>query len=184
MQVPQIRIQTTPAKIGIHTQDAVLNIEQRPADMRIQQPTPELNIKNTPAKLTIDQSKAFDEMGLKHVFQLIKEFSQKGKQDWMNGVARIVQQGNELMKIENNGNPLGEQAKRNSERKTHEFNVGWIPSPFSVKNHYSPGRLQMDWQTHNAVIDIKPNKPTIQYAPGKVDFQLIQRNSIQIDFTL
>ncbi|QSB49471.1 DUF6470 family protein [Parageobacillus toebii] len=182
MQLPQIRLQSTFAKIAIKTTPPVLEIKQPPAELDLKQPPAEMKIETTPAKLTIDQTKAWEEMDLKHIFRRIEEFAQQGYEDWLEGLARVSRQGDELMRIEDGGNPLAEQAKENSEDPIYDFNIGWIPSLFSVKTHFEPAKVHIDVKVNKPINNTKINKPMINYTPGKVTIDLAQRNSLKIDF--
>ncbi|WP_027409286.1 DUF6470 family protein [Anoxybacteroides tepidamans] len=182
MQLPQIRLESTFAQIAMKTTPPVQEIEQLPAQLEIEQPPAEISIETTPSKLTIDQTKAWEDMDLKHIFRRIEEFAQKGYEDWLEGMARLSEQGDELMRIEDGGNPLADQAKENSEEPMYEFNIGWVPSLFSVKTNYEPAKVHIDVKVHHPNIDVKINKPIISYTPGKVNVDLAQRNSLKIDF--
>ncbi|MBE2940845.1 DUF6470 family protein [Anoxybacillus flavithermus] len=182
MQLPQIRLQSTFAKIAIETTPPVQEIKQPSAELDLQQPSAEMKIETTPAKLTIDQTKAWEDMDLKHIFRRIEEFAQKGYEDWLEGIARVSRQGDELMRIEDGGNPLGEQAKENSEDPIYDFNIGWVPSLFSVKTNFEPAKVHIDVKVQQPIIRAKINKPMIHYTPGKVTMDLAQRNSLKIDF--
>jgi hypothetical protein len=182
MQLPQIRLQSTFAKIAIETTPPVQEIEQPPAELDLQQPPAEITIETTPSKLTIDQTKAWEDMDLKHIFRRIEEFAQQGYEDWLEGIARVSRQGDELMRIEDGGNPIAEQAKENGEDPIYDFNIGWIPSLFSVKTNFEPAKVHIDVKVNKPINNTKINKPIINYTPGKVTIDLAQRNSLKIDF--
>jgi len=182
MNLPQIRLQTQFAKINITSTPPQQSIEQPKAELDIQNSKTELEIERTPSKLTIDQTKAWEDMDLKHIFRRIEEFAENGYQDWLKGIARRAEQGDELMKIENGGNPIAEQTKVNSENPPKEFNIGWVPSHFSVKIHYEPGDVKINWRTQPAINNSKPRKPILDYQPGKVNVQLAQKADVKIDF--
>lgn len=183
MNLPQIRLQTQLAKINITTTPPQQSIEQPQADLDIQNPKIELEIERTPSKLTIDQTKAWEDMDLKHIFRRIEEFAENGYQDLLEGIARRARQGDELMNIENGGNPIAEQAKENSETPPKEFNIGWIPSHFSVKIHYEPGDVKINWRIQPAINNIKANKPILDYQPGKVNIKMAHYPDVKIEFT-
>jgi Family of unknown function (DUF6470) len=182
MNLPQIRLESTIAKIAIETTPPVQEIEQPPTELDLQQPPAEIKIETTPAKLTIDQTKAWEDMDLKHIFRRIEEFAQQGYEDWLEGMARVSRQGDELMRIEDEGNPIAEQAKENSEDPMYEFNIGWVPSHFSVKTNFEPAKVHIDVKVNKPINHTKINKPIINYTPGKVTTELVQRNSLKIDF--
>jgi hypothetical protein len=181
MQVPQIRIQTTDAKLGINTKQASLNIEQPKADVSIEQPQADIQYDRRPPKLTIDQTEAWEAMGIKSVPRSIEGFVQNAKQDWFTGLSRVAQQGDELMKIENGDNPIARQGQVNSEPKQYEFNIGFIPPNFSVKFNYNPGDLQINVSPQKPIIDVTPRKPQISYNAGSVDIYIAQKKSIKFE---
>ncbi|MBD8071397.1 DUF6470 family protein [Bacillus sp. PS06] len=182
MNFPQIRLESQYAKIQLNRTPAALNIEQKQADVSIQQPKPDLHIETTPSRLTIDQTEAWADMDLKSMFRRTREEADKGRSDVMAGIARRAQEGMDLMKIEQGGNPIPQHSKVNSQKPLKEFNIGWIPSHFSVKTSYEPSKVNIDWKVNKPMIDVQTNKPTIDYTPGKVDVELVQKESLKVDF--
>ncbi|MDQ0857252.1 hypothetical protein QFZ72_000731 [Bacillus sp. V2I10] len=118
MDIPQIRLESRFAKLGLETVNASLEIQQPKADLSIQQPKAELSIQTTPGKLTIDQTKAREEVDLKHISKRIAEAADQGHRDVLSGIARRIQQGDEQMRIENGGKPLTAQAKKTAKAKS------------------------------------------------------------------
>jgi Family of unknown function (DUF6470) len=182
MKLPQIRMESTFGKIGLTTKNGYQTIEQPKAEISIRQSKADLNIETIDGKLTIDQTKAWEDMDLKHIFRRIEEYAQNGYQDWLSGLGRMSQEGEELMEIESGGNPIAEHAKMNSESPMYDFNIGFVPSHFSVKTNYRPGNLKIDWHTNSLEIEVKVNKPQIEYTPGKVNGEMKQWPSLNIDF--
>jgi hypothetical protein len=182
MELPQIRLQSTNAQINIQTQKGQLEIQQPPADLSIQQPKAQMQIDRTPSRLTIDQTKAREDVDLKSIFKRTEEAAQWGRQAVNEGTARRIQEGDELMRIENRGNPIADQAKRHHSLPEHEFGIGWIPSAGSVKINYDPVRIDVNWQINKPIIEANIHKPIINYNPGKVDISMQQYQSLKIDF--
>lgn len=182
MQFPQIRLESTFAQTEVRVYQSVLEIEQPKAELNIQQPSADLKINRTPSKLTIDQTKAREDVDLKHISRRIEEAAQQGYQDWLSGLARVSQDGDELMMIENGGNPIAAQAKRNSESSMLDFNIGWLPSAGGVKINYDPGRVDINWKVNKPSIESEINKPNINYIPGKAEVSLKQYPTLKIDF--
>ncbi|MGP3561707.1 DUF6470 family protein [Geobacillus sp. BK01] len=184
MRIPQLTMEATYAKLAISTEPARLEITQPPAEMTIEQPPADMRIDSVPARLTIDQSQAWAAMNNKHVFQLIQDAADRGRQAALDYTAHVAAQGDELMRIENGGNPLAEQAAENSTNPPFEVNVALVPPPFSVKVDYEPGRLTIDWNTHVPRIDVKPHPPVVRYEQGAVHIGLAQRPSLHIDVSI
>ncbi|UGB30438.1 DUF6470 family protein [Metabacillus sp. B2-18] len=180
MEFPQLRMESTSAQIGIQTKNAKNYIQQPMADLSIEQPKAELSIITTSPRLTIDQSQARADVDLKSISQRVDEFSQKGYQDLLAGIARRVNQGNQLMKIENSGNPIVSQAKQNSEKPAKEFGITFVPSYGSIKINYEPAKVYIEAKENKPKIDVKLNKPNVQYEQGNVEIYLQKRNELKI----
>lgn len=182
MQIPQIRLQSTYGQIQINTEQPIQSIQQPKAQMDLQQPHAELTIERTPSKLTIDQTKAREDVDLKHISKRIEEAAQQGYQDFLEGMARNSQEGDELMMIENGGNPIADQAQRNSEGPELQFNIGWIPSAGSVKINFVPGKVDIQVKRNAVINNTRPQKPIHDYQPGKVNISMKQYPTLKIDF--
>ncbi|MBD8004670.1 DUF6470 family protein [Bacillus norwichensis] len=180
--MPQIQMESVKGQIGIRTIPASQSIEQPKVIVEIQQPPAEMQIEKTSSKLTIDQTKAWEDMNLKSLPRVMEEFAQEGRSKAMEGTARRAEEGDELMRIENGGNPMPGIAKRNSERPEASFNIGFIPSPFSVKLNYEPAILNIQWMRREPIIQVQPQKPIIDYQSGKVDIFMEREPSLKIDF--
>ncbi|HWO77293.1 MAG TPA: DUF6470 family protein [Bacillus sp. (in: firmicutes)] len=182
MQLPQIRIESQQAILGIRTKNATQEIKQPHADVQIRQPKAELSIETKKGQLTIDQTKAWEDMKLYPPLRSIEVSAQKGKQAWFEGIARRAKEGEQLMKIENGGNAISDIAYQKVKPETLNFNIGWIPSHFSVKIHYEPGDVGIQAQPRVPEINVTPQKPIISYTPGDVTYQLEQYPNLKINF--
>jgi hypothetical protein len=182
MDMPQVRLQSQQAKISLQTTDAKLSIQQPEAEQIIRQPDAEITMRTTPSKLTIDQTQAWNDMDLKSVMKRIDDFAKLGKKSYLEGIARTVQEGKELMQIEKGGNPIASQAKRIAERNLKDFAIGWIPSNFSVKVDYQPSELDINVEVNAPEIKNTPHQPEYQYQRGQVDVGIAQYQSLKVDF--
>lgn len=182
MQLPQIRMQSQMAHISIHQSSGKQEIRQPKASLSIQQPQSDLKMKTTPSKLDIDQSKAWEDMNLMHVFKLIKKFADEGTQGVHEGTARRVQQGDALMEIENQGNPIASQAVQNGFDQMKQLGIKFIPSMFAVKINYQPAEVNIDVTRNKPIIKADANKPEIEFNQGTVDVGMKNYQSLEIDF--
>jgi len=182
MNIPQIRMQSQMAQIEINQASAKQYIEQPHAEMSIQQPAASLSIHTTPSKLQIDQTKAWEDMNLMHITSRNERFAQEGLRAVQEGMARRAVQGRQLMMIENDGNPIKDQAVANSQNPKKQLGITFIPSPFSVKINYQPSEVNIDVQTNKPVIDVQRNDPEFHYEPGYVNISMKQFQELDIDF--
>ncbi|MFD2629167.1 DUF6470 family protein [Oceanobacillus kapialis] len=182
MKLPQIRIQSQMAQTQIQQTRATQEIRQPKADLNIQQPAAEITMRTTPSKLKIDQTKAWEDMNLMHIFKRNDRFAQEGLSAVKEGMARRAQQGTELMKIENGGSPLTTQASTNAQRQMKSLGLTFIPSPFSVKTSYQPSELDISVKTNAPIIQAKANQPEITYHRGSLKTSMKQMPSLEINF--
>jgi len=155
-------------------------MKQPNADVSIQQPKADQNIKQHPPKLTIDQSNAWSNLGLKNVFERTRDAAQHGNQVHHEGLARMAREGDELMRIENGGNPIAAQAKRNA-GWDFDYKPGGMPVYDLVSLNYEPGRAEINNQRKEPIIQATPRKPQLQYQAGQVSVQTEQYSDVQID---
>ncbi|MDW4528208.1 DUF6470 family protein [Rossellomorea marisflavi] len=182
MNIPQIRIQSINATISISTTPGQFDMQQPNADVDIQQPQAKMYIERTPSKLTIDQSEARADMDLKSIRRRIEDFANQGYQDWLEGMARVSGDGDELMMIENGGNALTEQAERNSTGPIYDFNIGFIPSAGSVKIGYDPGSVRVNIEPQRVINNTRTNKPIVDFTPAKVNVGMQRYADLKIDW--
>lgn len=181
MRLPQLRMESQFIKLGIQIQKPVQQIQQPKPVQRIEQPKAEMNIETTPGRLNIDQSQARAEVGIQPTDQMVKEQANLAKQKAMEGIARRVRQGDELMRIENGGNPIKSQAIENGNRPYYPLGIGWIPSYGSVKLYYEPAQVNIDVTPQKPIIDIRAQKPIHEYIPGNVSYYIAQKNFLKIE---
>jgi len=182
MNLPQIRLESTSARIGLHIEKSVQNIEQPKAVQSIEQPKAKLSIEKVPARMTIDQTEAWADLGFKSILRLAAENAKNGKQMAMEGTARRVRQGDDLMRIENKINPIPSHAIENGYKPEARLSITWIPSPGSVKINFDPAKVNIDVRPRKPIIHTQMQKPIHDYTPGKVHVYLEQKNSLKIDF--
>ncbi|WP_227394291.1 DUF6470 family protein [Jeotgalibacillus aurantiacus] len=179
MQIPQIQIETTQAKIGMRSPKGEQSIQQPHAELDLQQKPAKLSIETTKGWLTIDQTEAWASMDIKPISRRIREWAAEGNQDVLKGMARAASEGDELMRIENGGDAIKSIAKRNYEGPPPSFNIGFVPPPFSVKMNYQPGTTDIQFTQGDFINNSRARKPIINYTPREVEIHMRQLNSIR-----
>ncbi|WP_424475338.1 DUF6470 family protein [Oceanobacillus kimchii] len=180
MQIPQLQMRSQLGQIAINTNNAKQFISQRQADLTIQQPQAELKIQTKPSKLTIDQSKAWEDMNLMGILRRTEKIAAQGKQEVMNGIARRARQGNQLMKIEHQSNPIQQQSIANAYEHYKSLGIKFIPSTFAVQTNYQPSEIDITVIRNEPIIRAKVNQPQISYQPGDVEISLKQQPELDI----
>ncbi len=182
MKLPQIRLESQFASIGMRQAFGNQEIRQPKAEMTIQQPRANLSIETTKSKLTIDQTKAWEDMNLMSTARMIEIAAQEGKSALLEGMQRRAQQGSELMEIENSGNPIKQQAIINGHDQMKSISFKYIPSQFSVKFHYQPAVVYIDAQANQPIIDVQVHKPEHHYERSQVAIFMEKYQQLDISY--
>jgi len=184
MNIPKLQLQTTKAQIGLTTQKPTQEIEQPKANLDLQQPKAKMAMETTKSELSIDSVEARESLDLRSSRSRTAEVAQYSKQQLMEGLARRAQEGDELMKIENGGSPISEQAKRRWKQPYSSINIQFLPQAGSIKVNFEPGTVDIKIQPQKVINNTTINKPIHNYTPGKVKVDLIQAPSLQIDWII
>ncbi|MFK9090567.1 DUF6470 family protein [Bacillus salipaludis] len=182
MQLPQIRLHQTYAQIGLRKVEPVQEIQQIPADLSIKQYPSTMNIVRKPSQLEIDQEQAWNELNLKKITVLSADMAEFSKQEGLEAIAQIAQEGDQLAAIEHKNDAIVSIATEKGNPEPADFNIAFIPSYGSVKIHYTPAELSINWKQGGTEIEFTPHKPIHHYTPGKTKVYLRQMQELQIDF--
>lgn len=181
MKLDQIQIRTTDAKIDFNITKPIQRIEQPRAQQQIEQPAATIEIQSEAAKLFIDSTQAYRDLGLLTPRESIEQNAENGKQASMEGIARRVSEGDQMMDISMNaGNAIQQIAASKAIPDSPQMAITWKPSVGAVKISYQAGSLDINIQPHNPKINVQVGKVVHDYTPGKVTGELVQRPSIDI----
>lgn len=181
MNIPQIQIQTTDAKLGLNIEKGQQTIRQPKATQHIEQPAAIVDIRTTDGIMRIDSSQARRDIGMIGPLESSANFAAEGRQKAMQGIARRVSEGNQMMDIAHNKNAIVSIAKQNTFPNKKALGIDFIPSVGSVKLDYTPASVDINVQTQEAKISAQINKPIHEYKQGQVSGFMLQKPSIEID---
>ena len=182
-----LNITQTYAKIGIETTPSMLEIRAQRAQLQIKQKHAKLNIETEPPRIEIDQYEAFASAGFKNNFDFITSEIDRVKQEYLENVGKIVDDGNTLAAIENGGNPIAEIAQRDF-YTTHEFNIDFIPKARPdirlIEGEVNIEVENGDYEGINNGVEVNyiPAQVSINYTPAQVKIFLSQYASIKFDY--
>jgi hypothetical protein len=181
MSIAKVVVNSTPAMIGIRTQNAKVDYETTRPMVEIEQKQAQIILESTPPKITIDQSQCFSESGLKSITELIRENSAYGVRKMLESVGRIAEQGNQLADIGRTAtNAIPDQAAYNAYSQfDFDYNMGTMPMS-RPKIELVEGKVNVS--STGGTVKITPRMGHINqsYTPGKVEIYLQQMNSINI----
>jgi hypothetical protein len=181
MQLPQIRMQSTFAQIGLNIRKPVQEIEQPQAELNIRQEPAVLSIQQARVELHLDASQARSNIGLMTPMQFSDSNAAYGKSQWLEAVGEMSQEGDVLMRIETRSNAVAELA---------------VDKGVLLKNGYVPPAASFDEgvevriESKPAVIHVERrgmrmdpviHLPVHKYTPGKVEGYLRQWPKLHIE---
>ncbi|MTI46804.1 MAG: hypothetical protein FH761_03135 [Firmicutes bacterium] len=158
-----------------------MSIEQPQGELSINRTNTDMIIKKESPKVIIDQYQCFAEAGLKNNEDMIKEYAQLGHKKAIEGIRRIVSEGNMLANVRSGSpNMVARIAKSISWGGIKEFKFDMIPK--SRPKIEVEGYLQIDWNIGELDINYTPHSPKINYQIGKVEAYLNRKPSIDINY--
>lgn len=182
MQISQIRMESTFAKLGLNINKPVQEIKQPSAEMNLSQVAATLTIEQARTDLHIDSSQARTNIGIMTSTQFSESNADYGKQKAMQAIAEKSQEGDRLMRIHTKENAIASIGK---EKGLRALEGGYTPPSASVDEG-----VDINIQLEPVKIDVKRNgmrinsitrPPELSYTPGKVEPYMIQYNSLKID---
>ncbi len=181
MYVPKIHMQSQMGRIGMESTASRQELSQPRADMTIEQPSAEMTINTKSAVLHIDQSQAWSDAGLKSPKQMMQEHAQQGYQAFLEGAGRRASQGSEMMRIENGGNAIVQQAETNAYKALKQLGISFIPGRFSVQFDYEPGHVDIQSTPKKPIIHAVARPVETSYIPGDLSIYMEQYPSLEIE---
>lgn len=183
MNIPQLQIQTTPAKLGLQNEKPIQELEQPIASQSIEQPAAILEMSTTRPQLSLDTTENRTDIDLKSPLRRGAENGQYGMQQALEGAGRRASEGQQLMKIEN-GASIADIVKQNTDRPQADINVRFVGDRTKLHMSFSEGSLNINVTPQKANINVQINKPIHNYTQGKVTGIMEQYNSIDIDWKI
>lgn len=180
MNIPQIQINQTFAKIGIETQSTRIDIKTGQADLRIKQENEELNINQSRSMVQIDQSRAYSALGQGSVIEVTDTIIDKMYQTGLNAIKNIAAKGETFQDIHLHDNNLIAQFAKTDSVDFSAYQYAGRASCDNVDVNVVSGELEMDWKKGKVEVDIEPNKATVDYTRGNVDIYVKPKNSVEI----
>jgi hypothetical protein len=180
VSLPIIQIRHQDAKLGIETQRGVQNIKQPEATLDIQQVAAKVDIHQGRGQLQIDQSDAWDAVGLGSSSKVTGRIVAQAHQLALEGIARRMREGRIARdSMHQPGNPFAAIAK------SHRFDQNPIPvkGPASTLNvhinyEYEPDDIQ--FKLGGVVNNSQVNRPEVKYTPSVVNIYLKQQGKVEI----
>ena len=176
---PQIQIRQTPAKLGIDADLGKLDIKQPRPAFEMRTTLPKLRMKQPPGKLRIDQSRAWDALGLGNNLETMHRIYTAARQVALRGIARRVEEGNQLAAIHLPTNAIADIAEQQA-TNTNKLDFVGYASVDNVDIFYTARKPVVEVNEGSVRIDTYPQRPEIHYHRGKLDMTMLQYHKVDI----
>lgn len=186
--ISQIQIRQQPALIGIDADLGTQEIRQPQGTYEIQIDRPKLEMHQPQGELLIDQSRAWDALGVGPIFEAMSRVYTQSKDIALQGIARIVENGNRMAAIHMPGNPIAEIAKQLTFEHP-EFDYYGEAAYDNVDITYTARKAEINVIEGKVNVNAQVNPPEISYNRGKLDIYMLQYPKVeftppQIDFKI
>ncbi|MGC5324885.1 DUF6470 family protein [Brevibacillus sp. SYSU BS000544] len=184
MQLPQIRMQQTPALLGLRINKPVQEIQQPRAELNLKQEPAIMDIKQPKGELTIDSSEAQENIDLRGPLRRSRDNAEYGYKMVMEAIEFKSQSGDRLAAIENKGsNPIADIAFEESAiYQSNEIIAAGSIVGDGIEIRFEARKPEINVQVRGKSMDPVIHKPIHNYTPGKVEGYIRQWNRLSIDY--
>lgn len=168
-----IQIEQQYAKIGMWTEKGQQTIRQPRATFELDITPPKLDIRSPRGELTIDQSRAWDALSVGSNLDFMSRIYKQSLEFGLEGIARIVEQGNRLAAIHLPGNPIAEIARENAFRDL-PITYHTLASNDNVDISYERKSPEIELIRGRVDGIIQRNNPEINYEKGRLHYEMLQ----------
>ena len=166
-------------KLGINTTDVFINIQQQKPVVDITSTLPRVQIDNRAVRVEIDQTRCFDESGLKTIDAFTRDIAKKALVHSLQAIASIAREGDFLARIEVNKNAIPILAARKME-KNRDYTL--VTMPWSRPKIRFTGKTDISWEMGTVEVQVKSKFPRISATRGSVDVYLIQKAYVEVEY--
>jgi|GEM_PF-5435849 len=177
MNIPQIQIHQTFGQIGLRYQPSDLEIQTPPVNMALEYTPTDLELHSVPGDLQIDQSQAFSDEGLNPPLEEAELQAHAAEEAAEQGVANTAAWAESFVNPKSHASVSAWLSRYQSQVT---LTPTLVPSPFSVKVHYTPGHLESNVQLGSVHPQVHVSPVSFSYQPAKVQVYTAQENRVSI----
>ncbi|MNI66083.1 hypothetical protein D3C73_1216260 [compost metagenome] len=178
MSIPMIQIRQTPAQLGIDADLGTQDIRQPRATFEMTQEAAKLDMEQPRGDLEIDQRKAWDALGVGPYLEAAQRIYAQSKNAAMQGIARIVENGNMIGDLRNRSNPIADIAQQLTFDRS-EFDYYGDASYDNVDITYTANKPVINVSRGQINLNARLNPAEIEYNRGKLDIYMMQYPKIE-----
>lgn len=179
LSIPSIQIRQYPAKLSIDADLGKQDMRQPRATFELQTEAPKVEIRQPRGDMDIDQTRAWDALGLGGVMEAFHRIASQARDVGLQGIARIVENGNRLAEIHLDTNPIADIAEQLTFER-FEFDYFGPAGYDNVDITYTANKPQITPVEGKVHLNTHPNRPEIDYIRGKLDIYMSQYPKVEI----
>lgn len=179
MNIPQIQMKLYHAVLSIDADQGQQQLEQRRPTVNMRQIRAEQQYTTTSGKIEIEQDRVWDALALGNNLETMSKIYSMSADLALQGIAKIVEKGNQMAAIHNRGNVIALMA-REWQRTFPEFDFRGEASFDNIDMYYTPGELSIETTMGGVDIEVQVNQPIHEYERGKLDIYLSQYPKVEI----
>jgi len=176
---PNIQIRQTYAQLGYNIERVQFEQKQPRADVNMQQIPAKLSITSPRGELTIDQTRAWDALGVGPVTEAMNRIYDQAQNLFLQNLARKVEQGNHLADIHTGANAIADNAQELL-FSFPEFDYYGYASSGNVDLHYTAHEPIIDIELGGVELEAQANAPELFARQGMLNFYMLQYAKVEI----
>ncbi|WP_340399611.1 DUF6470 family protein [Paenibacillus sp. FSL H8-0079] len=176
--LPVVQIRTTPSVLSINADLGQFSLRQPKADVQLHTRPAKLTVKSHAPELNVDQSKAFAAYNGGNMIDMNARIYSGIQQIFLQNIANRVQQGDQLAEIHKPGNTIANIIGEDWQGTSFPEMRG----PASIDNvdvRVNVRAPELNYTPAVSELNVRVNRPEIEYQRGKLDIYVKQYASIQ-----
>lgn len=178
----ELRINSQPALIGLNIQKPAVKLDIRPPQTDLTASIDQVEIEATDPRVRIDLIQCHQDAGYYKPVAMMNKLSQQCLSEGLQGIAGIASKGDSLANISSGITVVSIITSQDRAENQQDFNVTAVPK-------HAPGieasviPLNLDIQDGKYNLDFKPGDVLNQTNWSKVKMYLLQKPSVQVQWT-
>lgn len=179
LPIPSIQIRQQFARIGIDADLGQYSMSQPKATMELKTTPTRMEVDAEDAVLHIDQSRSWDAINGGKPESFNNRIYSQMRDILLEGISHMVREGRQLAAVHNNRNAIADIA-RNAHLNIPQIQYYGHASVHNVDIEFSVPPMDVRVIEGGVELNTRPNRPEIEYHRGKLDIYMQQYSSLEI----
>jgi hypothetical protein len=178
----ELRIHTTPARLGIHSTNAELKLDlNSQVKANLQASLGDLRLKQQFSKIEVNWEQVNAERGLKNLTYSRQELISKSRQAALDAIAISAQEGDFYSDQPYRGAGISSWARNSMMEQPPELNVKAIPEVNSLGIEFSPYAVKVDHS--DTEVSVNPEQMIREISASRANVDIYDIQKVKVDIT-